>query len=871
MATTEKTRVIRIDTSESIKSISDLKAQVSEYRKELNECTIGSEEARVVNIQLREAQAQLTAAMNGAVKATGELDNSYNGLVSQMAALKASWRATTDETERAALGEKIANINSQLKDMDASVGNFQRNVGNYTQSMTDAFNSVGINIGNINPLFKNLSDSLAEGSAKGESAMTVLSGSVKGLAQSFKALIANPVGAVIMAIVMAVKAAKAVFDGFKKSVDGNEVASNNMAKALAPLKGIADGVKSVFDDFVETLTKVASGIGGVISAVMDFLGIASEQVELENQIAEMQADNAEKHRKNIVENSKLELEASEARAKVAEKDKYSAEERLKFAKEYAEKQKEIAANNLEEAQNELKLIEAQAATGKNNKEMNDKIAEAQAKVNNVQKAYNEILRSSNEELSTISSEIENEKKAEEKAKNDSWKKKKKDIEDAKNTLSALIDEVARFGKTELENGIGDIQKNWQKKIEEYETAYNKLSKKERALRKEEYEQYISDAKAQMENEINQLYVTFGDKVVKANEEFYKATRSVNEQEVKDVEDKYDSLIKAQEEYLKLGYITQKDFEERKAELIIKKNEETAKVQANQLKIAAETELETVVNGLETVSSNITEMLYKGLNEGTISEEKALDLLKKMGLDPEKAKDLIQQIKDEISNADLGEDLQVAAGLMGQMSEITSALTAIGEGISAEWAKVFSGLEAGIAELGDNLAKGEKGWKTWGKMASQACAVASSAFGALADEQDETTEEGFKNAKALRYAEALFSMASGMVSVWPAAMELGPIAGPIVGSVLSAMIATIGGIQMSKISKTKFGDTSSGNETGANVNYSGVASAAVPSTYTQDVQGASIEETIGTQEVWVSVSEINKKQNSVGVAVSESKF
>ena len=127
MATTEKTRVIRIDTSESIKSISDLKAQVSEYRKELNECTIGSEEARVVNIQLREAQAQLTAAMNGAVKATGELDNSYNGLVSQMAALKASWRATTDETERAALGEKIANINSQLKDMDASVGNFQRN------------------------------------------------------------------------------------------------------------------------------------------------------------------------------------------------------------------------------------------------------------------------------------------------------------------------------------------------------------------------------------------------------------------------------------------------------------------------------------------------------------------------------------------------------------------------------------------------------------------------------------------------------------------------------------------------------------------------------------------------------------------------
>ena len=48
-----------------------------------------------------------------------------------MSELKKAFKETNDEAEREALAKQIVKINGQLKNMDASIGNFQRNVGNY--------------------------------------------------------------------------------------------------------------------------------------------------------------------------------------------------------------------------------------------------------------------------------------------------------------------------------------------------------------------------------------------------------------------------------------------------------------------------------------------------------------------------------------------------------------------------------------------------------------------------------------------------------------------------------------------------------------------------------------------------------------------
>ena len=77
--------------------------------------------------------------------ATGTAD-SYNSLVHRMAALKEEFRSTEDAARRADLGGQIKAINDQLKDMDALQGNFQRNVGNYANSIKDAFSDMSVNV-----------------------------------------------------------------------------------------------------------------------------------------------------------------------------------------------------------------------------------------------------------------------------------------------------------------------------------------------------------------------------------------------------------------------------------------------------------------------------------------------------------------------------------------------------------------------------------------------------------------------------------------------------------------------------------------------------------------------------------------------------
>jgi hypothetical protein len=52
-----------------------------------------------------------------------------------MSALKQVWKETTDEATRNEIGQQINQINTELKALDASIGNSQRNVGNYKSAL----------------------------------------------------------------------------------------------------------------------------------------------------------------------------------------------------------------------------------------------------------------------------------------------------------------------------------------------------------------------------------------------------------------------------------------------------------------------------------------------------------------------------------------------------------------------------------------------------------------------------------------------------------------------------------------------------------------------------------------------------------------
>lgn len=135
----ERVEVLEIDLTdiqqeaeETGKTLKDLRKEVKELRSQLESTEVGTEDFAKTLDKLTRKQQELTNVTKSGVKAQ---KGSYNDLVNQMALLKKEWRAAADESERAAIGQKIGAINARLKELDASLGNYQRNVGNYQGEM----------------------------------------------------------------------------------------------------------------------------------------------------------------------------------------------------------------------------------------------------------------------------------------------------------------------------------------------------------------------------------------------------------------------------------------------------------------------------------------------------------------------------------------------------------------------------------------------------------------------------------------------------------------------------------------------------------------------------------------------------------------
>lgn len=142
MAEMEIKRVLTVDTVPAIKSLKGLADEVNACRKEVDrldeEGKSGTQEYQEALVDLKGAQQDYNAAVRMSVKEAGAAKGSYNELTVAMAKLKDQWKATSDAAERAALGKQIKSINDQLKALDASTGNYQRNVGDYTNAMKAA-------------------------------------------------------------------------------------------------------------------------------------------------------------------------------------------------------------------------------------------------------------------------------------------------------------------------------------------------------------------------------------------------------------------------------------------------------------------------------------------------------------------------------------------------------------------------------------------------------------------------------------------------------------------------------------------------------------------------------------------------------------
>ena len=131
-----KKKVVEIDVKSQ--KIGELKEQVKELTRLMNSLDKESLEYNRTVDMLVDAEEELTTVMKVGKSQLSAQEGSYNALVNKMAALKKAQKAVTDEARRMRLGDKIREINDELKRIDANNGVYTRNVGNYENAIKKA-------------------------------------------------------------------------------------------------------------------------------------------------------------------------------------------------------------------------------------------------------------------------------------------------------------------------------------------------------------------------------------------------------------------------------------------------------------------------------------------------------------------------------------------------------------------------------------------------------------------------------------------------------------------------------------------------------------------------------------------------------------
>lgn len=355
---TEQEIILKVGTGEAVKSVGDLKENIKQLKGSLNDLEIGSEEyTKTLNTlklnqnALKDAMYATSSTMDEVAESAAGMSESYNSLVHRMAAMKEEWRATNDEARRNELGVQINSINDKLKSMDASTGNFSRNVGDYKNQMVSAFQSTSGAAGAvINPL-KNMNAGLT---AISSTPVIAILG-----------LLAN----IIMKVI--------------QNLNSSEGSMNRVKAAMAPFTASTTALTKVFQWLGDKVADVVEWLG----KVADKLGLVSDEMKEHQRIVEEDIALQIEQRKVNEANADSTLEIAKLKAQAAEKDKYTAAERLKFIEEAAKKEREIADRNIEIARREYDLLQSKSALAENSAEENDALSQAYVKLQQAETDY----------------------------------------------------------------------------------------------------------------------------------------------------------------------------------------------------------------------------------------------------------------------------------------------------------------------------------------------------------------------------------------------------------------------------------------------------------------------------------------------------
>lgn len=187
---------------------------VDDYNQELQE---NLEELQ----KLRTEQGDVRSSLNASTKALLSAKGSYVEMSQTLGQLRNAYRQLSKEQREGAVGAEMLGqiklLDAELKDVDASMGNFQRNVGGYEEALKQVL-----------PPQAGLIIDLGKLSVEGggiPSLFTGMKNSIVGMTKAAIAFIATPLGMVLTALAAAAGAAFALFNARNKEIEKQAEAS----------------------------------------------------------------------------------------------------------------------------------------------------------------------------------------------------------------------------------------------------------------------------------------------------------------------------------------------------------------------------------------------------------------------------------------------------------------------------------------------------------------------------------------------------------------------------------------------------------------------------------------------------------------------
>lgn len=870
--TAELSQDITKNIESQIGSYTALSRELQKLRESWENATSEAERA-TIGAKIQELEGQLhdmEATLKSAPESVQHLIGSYNALQEKLGELTAAFNATNDSSERAVLAEQIkqvrgemAEITKQLEDVDTSLSEnseetihaagsyaaLQEELGKLRKAFEETADEaerqkIGKSIQDLQTKIKELDKSREAYSSRFVQALDNINREIKSLPKplelaskatktlgnAFKALIANPVGAVIMAIVAAVKLLKMGFEGSESATNKLKVAMSAFEPVINAVKNALGWAADKVGDLLLLISDLVKGVqsaGVKIAEVLNKIGLISDErldqiretmeeskrlTDLSQELAEREIALEDRKREFLVAEAKTEMEISELRANAADKEKYTQEERIKMLEEAKNKERALMDERLAIAQEEFDLIRTRNSLSPNTEEDYQREAQAEANLYKVKKDYNDKIRALNAKLTK---DTTNNNKTVKEEQDKTLEHEKAVVAERLKLYSAGNPEYYELKKKELELDWQILEKKL--KNEKYTDEQIEQFRKSHIKALADLEKTRLEFTLSRDAEILGIKISNAEKDKKLTMELLKRQEDMNWESLqKRLQD--ENYTSEQIEIYKTQHL--KNLEKIETDYTDWLKEEEKK-RAAERKKAEEDRRQAQEESLEQLSSNT--MAYIMPYYEFLKQKEELEYAEqKLRLEAEGATNEELELLREAHN--------------NRMSELDSQM---------------------MGELGEMV----------NTRVSTITGAAADLFSAMADLYD----EGSKESKAFAIASATMSMLGGVVSAVASAFSPTNAWMTIYGQIAmaAATSATVIATGIAQIAKIK----STSKNGGASVSATpmpDVSGAYDGMQYTRSVNTYEEQEQMNAP-IWVSVSEIDEKQQRGRVRVAETSF